>query len=211
MSKKQRYRDEAPPDNLPPTVLPVIALMDCDGQDSSVPTPSYKDMLTCGSNHTIDDDLVSLDDDDIDLLEDDVQTGEADEIPFIIFSDRVMDLDIKSMVHFGLTISMYLQMAHGQFSNTILPLSPDQLTSTRSKITPTYILAWVRLYGLPITWYKRSLIEAIGARIGKVVKIDYQIDYGHRGRFARMAVKINLKQPIVSKIVINGHVTNLCP
>ncbi|KAK9004200.1 hypothetical protein V6N11_002007 [Hibiscus sabdariffa] len=43
--------------------------------------------------------------------------------------------------------------------------------------------------GLPITWYKRSLIAAIGERIGQVVKIDYQKDYGRCGRFAHMAIK----------------------
>ncbi|KAK9037165.1 hypothetical protein V6N11_022086 [Hibiscus sabdariffa] len=58
--------------------------------------------------------------------------------------------------------------------------------------------------GLPITWYKRSLIAAIGERIGKVVKIDYQTDYGCPGRFVRMASKVNLRKPRVSKIVING-------
>ncbi|KAL4271513.1 hypothetical protein GQ457_13G016790 [Hibiscus cannabinus] len=69
---------------------------------------------------------------------------------------------------------------------------------------PSRIMVWVRLPGLPITWYKRSLIAAIGARIGQVVKIDYQTDYGRRGRFARMAIKVNLRKPLVSKIVING-------
>ncbi|KAK8539506.1 hypothetical protein V6N12_043131 [Hibiscus sabdariffa] len=44
---------------------------------------------------------------------------------------------------------------------------------------PSRIMACVRLPSLPITWYKRRLIEAIGAQIGKVVKIDYQTDYGH--------------------------------
>ncbi|KAK9027131.1 hypothetical protein V6N11_066975 [Hibiscus sabdariffa] len=55
---------------------------------------------------------------------------------------------------------------------------------------PSRIMAWVRLPGLPITWYKRSLIEAIGARIGKVVKIDYQTDYGRRGRFQEWLLKL---------------------
>ncbi|KAK9011949.1 hypothetical protein V6N11_040020 [Hibiscus sabdariffa] len=49
------------------------------------------------SDHVVDDDLISLDDDDIDLLEDDIQTGEADGIPFIVFSDRVKDLAINTM------------------------------------------------------------------------------------------------------------------
>ncbi|KAK8556579.1 hypothetical protein V6N12_002977 [Hibiscus sabdariffa] len=66
-------------------------------------------------------------------------------------------------------------------------------------------MAWVRLSSLPITWYKQSLIEAIGYRIGTIVKIDYQTDNGRRGRFARMAININLCKPLVSKIAINGR------
>ncbi|KAK9035110.1 hypothetical protein V6N11_077159 [Hibiscus sabdariffa] len=74
-----------------------------------------------------------------------------------------------------------------------------------SQTHPSRIMAWVRLPGLPITWYKRSLIEAIGSCIGSVVNIDYQTDYGRRGRFAHMAAKINLNQPLTSKIIINGR------
>ncbi|KAK9043582.1 hypothetical protein V6N11_071918 [Hibiscus sabdariffa] len=192
LPKKQRRRDEAPPDTLPPT-----ALMDCDAHDSSSHPPSYKDMLTGGLDHVVDVDLVSLDDDDIDLLEDDVQTDG----PWTIFGHYI----------------------------TVEPWSVD---FNPQQDHPSHIMAWVRLPGLPITWYKQSLIEAIGARIEKVVKLDYQTDYGRRGRFARMAVKINLQQPLVSKISINGqiqcveyeslpivcfkcgtygHVTDLCP
>ncbi|KAK9022315.1 hypothetical protein V6N11_002591 [Hibiscus sabdariffa] len=85
---------------------------------------------------------------------------------------------------------------------TVEPWSPD---FDPSQAYPKRILAWIRLPGLPITWYKRSLHEAIGSCVGSVVKIDFQTDNGHRGRFARMAVKINLNQPLVSKIVVNGR------
>ncbi|XP_039029072.1 uncharacterized protein LOC120163145 [Hibiscus syriacus] len=70
---------------------------------------------------------------------------------------------------------------------------------------PSRIMVWVRLPGLPITCYKWSMIEAIGNRIGSVVKVDYQTDNGRRGRFAHMAVNINLRKPLVSKININGR------
>ncbi|KAL4378610.1 hypothetical protein GQ457_02G021550 [Hibiscus cannabinus] len=85
---------------------------------------------------------------------------------------------------------------------TVEPWSPD---FDPSQDHPSRIMAWVRLPGLPITWYERSLIEAIGSCFGSVVKIDYQTDNGRRGRFARMAVKINLRQPLVSKIIVNGR------
>ncbi|KAK8513602.1 hypothetical protein V6N12_052779 [Hibiscus sabdariffa] len=71
---------------------------------------------------------------------------------------------------------------------------------------PGNIIAWIRLPGLPVTFYKRSLITALGECIGSVLKLDYQTETGCRGKFARMAVRINLNQPLVSKIVVNGKV-----
>ncbi|KAK9000428.1 hypothetical protein V6N11_080928 [Hibiscus sabdariffa] len=85
---------------------------------------------------------------------------------------------------------------------TVEPWSPE---FDPSQSYPRRILAWIRLPGLPITWYKRSLLEAIGSCVGSVVKIDFQMDNGRHGRFAHMAVKINLNQPLVSKIVVNGR------
>ncbi|KAH1130538.1 hypothetical protein J1N35_001916 [Gossypium stocksii] len=52
--------------------------------------------------------------------------------------------------------------------------------------------------------YKRKIIEAIGSLIGKVVKLDVQTDNQTRGRFARLAVYINLDQPLISQVFING-------
>ncbi|KAL4284712.1 hypothetical protein GQ457_16G010240 [Hibiscus cannabinus] len=41
--------------------------------------------------------------------------------------------------------------------------------------------------------------------IGSVTRIDYQTDSGRRGRFARMAITIDLHEPLVSKLIINGR------
>ncbi|KAL4326023.1 hypothetical protein GQ457_11G031720 [Hibiscus cannabinus] len=245
LPKKQRRRDEAPPDSLVPDFS---SGMDCDNLGPK--PPSYKDMLTGNSDSVVDDDLISLGDDDFDLHDDDIQTGESEGIPFINFSDRVKDLAIKSM-DFTLVLKIlgrrvgyttlynriidlwkptnkiklidiendYYLVKFSSRTDYIHALTDGPWTIFGHYITvepwsvdfnplqnyPSCILAWVRLPGLPITWYKRSLIEAIGERIGRVVKIDYQTDFGHRGRFARMAIKINLKKPLVSKITINGQ------
>ncbi|KAK8986514.1 hypothetical protein V6N11_010070 [Hibiscus sabdariffa] len=143
----------------------------------AIPPVSYKGVVNGGS--TALDGSVHFDDDDFDLLDDDVNCGIKDGVPFIDFSERIQELMIK-----------------------IEPWSPD---FDPSQAYPKRILAWIRLPGLPITWYKRSLLEANGSYVGSVVKIDFQTDNGRRGRFARMAVKINLNQPLVSEIVINGR------
>ncbi|KAK8555205.1 hypothetical protein V6N12_009358 [Hibiscus sabdariffa] len=86
---------------------------------------------------------------------------------------------------------------------TVEPWSDDFATS---QPYPAKIWSWIRLPGLPATLYKKSLITAIGECIGPVIKIDYQTESGHRGCFARMAVKVDLRKPLISKLIINGNV-----
>ncbi|KAK5773019.1 hypothetical protein PVK06_049322 [Gossypium arboreum] len=42
--------------------------------------------------------------------------------------------------------------------------------------------------------------------IGKVVKFDFKTDNRTRGRFARMALFINLDKLIISQICVNGEI-----
>ncbi|PPS08958.1 hypothetical protein GOBAR_AA11682 [Gossypium barbadense] len=68
------------------------------------------------------------------------------------------------------------------------------------------VLAWIRLPNLPGHLYKRKIIEAIESLIGKVVKLDVQTDNQTRGRFARLAVYINLIEPLISQVLVDGVV-----
>ncbi|PPD69845.1 hypothetical protein GOBAR_DD33275 [Gossypium barbadense] len=56
--------------------------------------------------------------------------------------------------------------------------------------------------------YKKCLLKAVGSTIGHVIEIDENTDNGAPGRFARMTVNVDLRQPLVSKIRIEGKV---CP
>ncbi|MBA0798444.1 hypothetical protein Gohar_009036 [Gossypium harknessii] len=47
---------------------------------------------------------------------------------------------------------------------------------------------------------------AIGNMIGKVTKLNFQTDKKIRGRFARMAIYINLKRPLVSRPLVKGEI-----
>ncbi|KAG8490393.1 hypothetical protein CXB51_013711 [Gossypium anomalum] len=71
---------------------------------------------------------------------------------------------------------------------------------------PSMVLAWIRLPSLPGHLYKRKIIEAIGSLIGKVVKLDVQTDNQTRERFARLAVYINLEEPLISQVLVDGVV-----
>ncbi|KAL4378879.1 hypothetical protein GQ457_02G015220 [Hibiscus cannabinus] len=86
-----------------------------------------------------------------------------------------------------------------------LVVEPWTTDFSTSQSHPNRVLAWIRLPGLPVTLYQRSMITAIGECIGPVIKIDYQTESGCRGRFARMAVSLDLRMPLVLKLSINGH------
>ncbi|KAE8674618.1 hypothetical protein F3Y22_tig00111743pilonHSYRG00079 [Hibiscus syriacus] len=136
-----------------------------------------------------------MDEEDVEVFEDDVVRGVVDENDYFIVSLRTR-LDFLTALSDGpwIIFRHYL---------TVEPWSPD---FSSSQLFPRRIVAWIRLPGLPVTLYKRSLITEIGECIRKVVKIDYQIETGCRGRFARMEVSVDLGKLLTLKILINGRV-----
>ncbi|PPS12824.1 hypothetical protein GOBAR_AA07817 [Gossypium barbadense] len=69
---------------------------------------------------------------------------------------------------------------------------------------PSVVLAWIRLLNLSGYLYKRKIIEAISGLIGKVVKLDVQTDNQTIGRFARLAVYLNLDRLLISQVLVDG-------
>ncbi|MBA0670414.1 hypothetical protein Goklo_025405 [Gossypium klotzschianum] len=67
------------------------------------------------------------------------------------------------------------------------------------------VQTWILFPGLPSHLYKRQILMEIGGLIGKVTKLDFNTDSRVRGRYARMAVFVNLGRPLISKILINGN------
>jgi len=66
------------------------------------------------------------------------------------------------------------------------------------------VIGWIRLPGLPTRYYHKSVIRAIGQVLGEVVRIDYNTESGDRGKFARLAVLIDLSKPSISRIKVDG-------
>lgn len=71
---------------------------------------------------------------------------------------------------------------------------------------PSNVLVWVRLPSLPEGLYNQCLLKFIGETIDLVTKIDRNTDARTRGQFARLAVFVDLNQPLISKIRIDGHI-----
>lgn len=69
-------------------------------------------------------------------------------------------------------------------------------------------MVWVRVrvLGLSGFLYKRHILEEIGGLVGKVTKLDFQMDKGSRGKFTQITMYIDLGKPLVSQILVNGVV-----
>ncbi|KAK8975648.1 hypothetical protein V6N11_005024 [Hibiscus sabdariffa] len=74
---------------------------------------------------------------------------------------------------------------------------------------PAQIMVWVRIPSLLYQYYSRALFRQIVGVKGRVMQIDYNTNASDRGRFARLAVMISLKSPLVSGVKINGTVYRL--
>ncbi|KAI9105114.1 hypothetical protein K1719_022830 [Acacia pycnantha] len=67
------------------------------------------------------------------------------------------------------------------------------------------IVGWIRLPKLPVRYYHKNIIRSIGSIFGDVIRVDYNTDSGDRGKFARLAVSIDLTKPLTSRIQVDGE------
>ncbi|KAL4304528.1 hypothetical protein GQ457_10G007360 [Hibiscus cannabinus] len=88
---------------------------------------------------------------------------------------------------------------------TYLTVQPWHRNFSTNEDYPSQIMVWVRLPNLPYRYYSKSLFRYIAATIGKVVRVDYNTSEGKRGRFARLAIMVDLGKPLISWIIIDGH------
>ncbi|XP_050217298.1 uncharacterized protein LOC126668126 [Mercurialis annua] len=68
------------------------------------------------------------------------------------------------------------------------------------------IQAWIRLPGMPIHYYNKKVLRYIGQMVGTVIKIDYCTESAERGKFARIAVELDLSLPLVAQFSLDGKI-----
>ncbi|KAI9086614.1 hypothetical protein K1719_031208 [Acacia pycnantha] len=68
------------------------------------------------------------------------------------------------------------------------------------------VMGWIRLPKLPARYYHKSVIRSIGGIFGEVIHVDYNTDSGDRGKFARIAVSLDLTMPLILKIMVDGEI-----
>ncbi|MBA0732589.1 hypothetical protein Gogos_016666 [Gossypium gossypioides] len=73
----------------------------------------------------------------------------------------------------------------------------------------TEVVNSILLSGLPKGYYSDCLLRAIGQTIGPVVKLDVHTVSAHQGRFVWLAVCVDFRKPLVSKVKINRRMLHV--
>ncbi|CAI0394249.1 unnamed protein product [Linum tenue] len=66
------------------------------------------------------------------------------------------------------------------------------------------VVAWVQLPELPVHFYHREVLFALGNLIGRTVKLDYHTEKLERGKFARLAIELDMTKPLPTRIRLDG-------
>lgn len=67
------------------------------------------------------------------------------------------------------------------------------------------VAAWAWISGLSFRYYHKSTLRAIGKLLGEVVKIDNLTESRGRGRYAQIAVMLDLEQRLIPWIRVDGR------
>ncbi|MBA0772642.1 hypothetical protein Gotri_007985, partial [Gossypium trilobum] len=168
--------------------------------DSSPKKPiSWRDMLVGQSSK---DTLIDLEGkDDLNILMGTCKKTFVNGVPSISFSDRIYKILIQELIVQSVeTFSAFTYDGYRKW--LLLAFDPTQAY-------PSVVMAWIRFLGLPGYLYNHKIITEIGEMVGKVVKLDMNTDRRTRGRFARLAIYVELEKLLVSHILINGRKQNV--
>ncbi|CAN1826422.1 hypothetical protein LINPERHAP1_LOCUS31541 [Linum perenne] len=71
---------------------------------------------------------------------------------------------------------------------------------------PKKMVAWVRFPHLPIHFYHGQVLTSLGNLIGRTIKIDFNTQRAEWGKFACIAVEIDLGAPLPPVVVLDGAI-----
>ncbi|PPS17979.1 hypothetical protein GOBAR_AA02608 [Gossypium barbadense] len=103
-------------------------------------------------------------------------------------------------VDFERVLSQGPWIAYGQY----LTVQPWSIEFNPSQHYPNMVMAWILLPRLPGHMYKKKILWEIRGIIRRVAKLDFNTNNGVRGKFARIAVYVNLGKAFTSQNTING-------
>lgn len=120
---------------------------------------------------------------------------------------RIVDLDnsyflvkIASLTDYNRILMGGPWMIYGHYL-VVQPWSRDFSTE---ETLPSKIIDCIRLPALHYRYYTKGLIRALASAIGTVIKVGYDTNEGRRGKFARIAMVVDMSKPLVPFLGIDG-------
>ncbi|CAN1157945.1 hypothetical protein LINPERHAP2_LOCUS21848 [Linum perenne] len=69
---------------------------------------------------------------------------------------------------------------------------------------PKKMVAWVRLPHLPIHFYHAQVLTSLSNLVGETIKIEFNTQRVERGKFAWIAVELDLSEPLLPVVLLDG-------
>ncbi|CAN1841320.1 Putative ribonuclease H protein At1g65750 [Linum perenne] len=121
-------------------------------------------------------------------------------------SMQVIDVDLDCyLVRFGEERDYFRALTGGPwliFDHYLVVQQWDPSFRVSSKL-PSKMVVWVRFPHLPIQLYHNQILTSLGNLIGKTVRMDYNTQSAVRGKFARIAVEIDLNEPVATGVELD--------
>ncbi|MBA0753008.1 hypothetical protein Gogos_021638, partial [Gossypium gossypioides] len=143
---------------------------------------------------------------DFEISENDIECSLVNGIPSIKFFGRVNQILIKDVTYTVVIKLLGRRIGYSTLHNKVCSLWKPSQPFHLIDVENGYFLAkfknsedFEKFPGLPRHMYKRQILREIGGLIGKVEKLSFNTDNGVRGRFARMAVYVNLDKALISQ------------
>ncbi|KAJ8898805.1 hypothetical protein K2173_007230 [Erythroxylum novogranatense] len=111
------------------------------------------------------------------------------------------------MVDFALESAYLGALLEGSWTimGSYLQVQPWHSKFRVSQCTPRMAVVWIRLPEMPLQYYPEDIIRPLGEAVGKVIRVDYNTSELQRGRFAQLAIIVDLDKPLVPKFYIDGE------
>ncbi|XP_025625262.1 uncharacterized protein [Arachis hypogaea] len=71
------------------------------------------------------------------------------------------------------------------------------------------LLVWIRIAGLNIMYFTERSMRKIASVIGNPIKVDVVTKEAERGKYARACVQIDLGLPVISDVIVDGHIYSI--
>ncbi|CAN1170988.1 hypothetical protein LINPERHAP2_LOCUS29303 [Linum perenne] len=71
------------------------------------------------------------------------------------------------------------------------------------------MVVWVRFPHLPIHFYHPQVLPSLGNLLGRTIKIDFNTQRAERGKFSRIAIEIDLSEPLAPVVELDGNLQKI--